>query len=96
MNKTLLGSILDTSNTQGVIIIKEKIKGNKTVQQYDINWSKRVLGKEALTQMKTKIRIKLFKAKTKLKVKFSIWILLYTFFISKLNSLSGVTGIHNI
>ena len=27
--------------------------GNKIVQENDINWSKRILGKEALTQIKT-------------------------------------------
>ena len=29
--------------------------GNKTVQQKDINWSKRILGKEALAHIKIKI-----------------------------------------
>ena len=29
--------------------------GNNTIQQKDINWSKRILGKEALTHIKTKI-----------------------------------------
>jgi len=28
--------------------------GSKIVQENNINWSKRILGKEALTQMKTK------------------------------------------
>ena len=39
------------------------IKGNNTVQQTDINWSKRILGKEALTQMNTNIKKDVFIAK---------------------------------
>ena len=39
--------------------------GNKTVQQTDINWSKRILGKEALTQMNTNIKKDVFIAKFK-------------------------------
>ena len=31
--------------------------GSKIVQENDINWSKRILGKEALTHMKTKTMI---------------------------------------
>ena len=42
------------------------IIGNNTVQQYDINWSNLILGKDALTQMKTKIRKDDFKPKAKL------------------------------
>jgi len=34
--------------------------GNKTVQQKAISWSKRILGKEALTHIKIKIKIELF------------------------------------
>lgn len=30
--------------------------GSKTVQQKDINWSKRILGKDALVQIKINIR----------------------------------------
>ena len=40
--------------------------GNNIVQQYDINWSNRILGKEALTQINTKIRIHDFKPKDRL------------------------------
>jgi hypothetical protein len=39
---------------------KPNNKGISTVQQYDINWSKRILGKEALTHMKTNTRKELF------------------------------------
>lgn len=39
--------------------------GNKTVQQNAINWSKRILGKEALTQINTNIIIELFNPKLK-------------------------------
>ena len=37
--------------------------GNKTVQQKDINWSKRILGKDALTQIKVKINKELLNPK---------------------------------
>ena len=37
--------------------MKANTKGNRTVQQYDINWSKRILGNEALTQINTNIMI---------------------------------------
>ena len=36
------------------------------VQQKDINWSKRILGKDALTHIKTKIIIQVFIANDKL------------------------------
>ena len=39
--------------------------GNNIVQQNDINWSKRILGNEALTQMKINTIIELFKPKAK-------------------------------
>ena len=39
--------------------------GNNTVQQKDINWSKRILGKEALIQIKIKIIIHDFNPKLK-------------------------------
>ena len=51
----LLGNISNPYNIQGMIIIKATTIGNKTVQQKDINWSKRILGKLALTQIKVKI-----------------------------------------
>ena len=50
---------------QGTNIIKANRTGNKTVQQNAINWSKRILGKEALTQMKINIIIALFIPKFK-------------------------------
>jgi hypothetical protein len=40
--------------------------GNSTVQQTDINWSKRILGKDALTQIKIKISVDVLIAKFKL------------------------------
>ena len=43
--------------TQGTNTISAITIGNKMVQEKDINWSKRILGKEALTHMKTKIII---------------------------------------
>ena len=36
-------------------MIKAITKGNNIVQQNDISWSKRILGKEALAHIKTKI-----------------------------------------
>lgn len=42
---------------QGIIIINAIIIGNKTVQQNDISWSKRILGKEALTHIKVKTKL---------------------------------------
>jgi len=37
--------------------------GNKTVQENNINWSKRILGKDALAHIKTKIIIQVFNPK---------------------------------
>lgn len=53
----LLDIIENTFNIQGNNTIKAIIKGNNIVQQNDINWSYRILGKEALAQIKTKIMI---------------------------------------
>ena len=36
---------------EGIIIIKANTIGKSIVQQNDINWSKRILGKDALTQI---------------------------------------------
>jgi hypothetical protein len=52
---TLLGNISKLYKTHGTNTIKANTKGNRTVQQNDINWSKRILGKLALTQIKTNI-----------------------------------------
>lgn len=40
--------------------------GSKTIQQKDINWSKRILGKDALTHININIIIELFTPKLKL------------------------------
>ena len=53
----LLGIISKLYNIQGTKITKAITTGSNTVQQKDINWSKRILGKEALAHMKTKIII---------------------------------------
>jgi len=45
---------------QGIKMIKAKTKGNKIVQQKLINWSKRILGNDALTQINMKTIIELF------------------------------------
>ena len=45
--------------------MNEITKGNKIVQQNDINWSKRILGKEALAHIKTKIIIQVLNPSVK-------------------------------
>ena len=58
LNKAILeltGSISKLYNTHGIKIMKAKRIGNSTVQQKDISWSKRILGNDALTQIKEKI-----------------------------------------
>ena len=59
----LLGIISKLYNMQGTSIIKAITIGNNIVQQKDINWSKRILGNEALAHMKTKIIIQDLKPK---------------------------------
>lgn len=46
-------------------MINPNTTGNNTVQQNDINWSKRILGKEALAQIKVNIITELFNPKFK-------------------------------
>jgi hypothetical protein len=48
---------------QGINIINPNNIGNKTVQQKDINWSKRILGNEALTHINIKTITELFNPK---------------------------------
>ena len=60
-----MGKILKLYETQGINIIIANITGNKTVQQKVINWSKRILGKEALTQININIIIEVFKPRLK-------------------------------
>ena len=50
-----MGIISKLYKIQGTNIIKAITIGNKIVQQNDINWSNRILGKEALAQIKIKI-----------------------------------------
>ena len=59
----LVGIIPRPYITQGINTTYAIIIGNNTVQQTDINWSKRILGKEALTQMNTNIKKAVFNAK---------------------------------
>lgn len=42
---------------QGIITIKAITIGNSIVQEKDISWSKRILGKDALTQININIII---------------------------------------
>ena len=60
------GFIVSDKTTQGVIIINAIIIGNNTVQQYDISWSNRILGKEALTHINTNIIKQVLKPKLRL------------------------------
>lgn len=57
---SLLGIISSPYNKQGIVIIKATTIGNKHIQQKLINWSKRILGKVALTHIKIKTSIMLF------------------------------------
>lgn len=50
---------------QGNSIIKAITKGNRIVQQKDINWSYRILGNEALVHIKTNIITQDFNPKVK-------------------------------
>ena len=50
---------------QGINTIYAINTGSNTVQHTDINWSKRILGKEALTQMNTNINTLVLIAKFK-------------------------------
>ena len=62
-NKILLGIISKLYCIHGTNTINEITKGKSIVQQKDINWSKRILGKDALTHIKMKIIIDDFKPK---------------------------------
>lgn len=59
----------NTYKVQGNNIIKANNKGNNTVQQNDINWSKRILGNEALTHIKMKTKRELLAPKIRLENK---------------------------
>ena len=61
----LLGMISKLNNIQGIKITKAITIGNNMVQQKDINWSKRILGNEALAHINTKIIIQDFTPKVK-------------------------------
>ena len=95
----MLGIILKAYNTQGIKIIKAITIGNNTVQQKDINWSKRILGKDALAHIKTNINIQDFVPKlrpynnpsnvSENKFRLSIFIILYSKFIYSIKLSSG-------
>jgi hypothetical protein len=59
------GNMLKLYKIQGTKTIKANTIGNKTVQQNAINWSKRILGNEALAHIKVNIIIELFNPKLK-------------------------------
>lgn len=52
----LVGRISKLYKIQGTNITNAITIGNNTVQQKDINWSKRILGKDARTQININIR----------------------------------------
>jgi hypothetical protein len=54
---------------QGISIINAIINGNNIVQQKDINWSNRILGKEALTHIKVNIKAETFNPNEVLPIK---------------------------
>ena len=59
----LLGIISKLYSIQGTSTTKAITIGNNIVQQKDINWSKRILGKEALTQININTIIELLTPK---------------------------------
>ena len=59
------GIISKLYKIQGTNITKAITIGNNIVQQKDINWSKRILGNEALVHIKIKIIIHVFIPKVK-------------------------------
>ena len=61
--KKLTETKCNVNTTQGKITINAITIGNNIVQQYDISWSKRILGKEALTHINTKIIRQVFNPK---------------------------------
>lgn len=71
-NEALTGIISKLYSIQGTKITKAITIGNKTVQQKDINWSKRIRGKEARTHTKMNIIIHDFTPKARLDISPSI------------------------
>ena len=65
----LLGITSKLYTIHGINTINAITIGSKIVQENDINWSKRILGKEALTQIKTKIMTQALLPKVRLYTK---------------------------
>ena len=63
-------------NKEGINTMKAKTIGNNMVQQKDINWSKRILGNEALTHININTIADIFNPKKILSIK-AINILLF-------------------
>lgn len=61
----MIVNISKAYNPQGSITIKATTKGNKIVQQNDINWSYLIRGNDALAHIKVNIRRQDFKPKDK-------------------------------
>ena len=62
----LIKNASNWNNNEGIKRINANNRGNITVQQNDISWSKRILGNEALTHMKVNTIIEVFIPKIKL------------------------------
>ena len=71
--KKLTETKCNVNTIQGKTTINAIIIGNKIVQQYDISWSNRILGKDALTHIKTKNITQAFSPK--LRLVFNPWII---------------------
>lgn len=63
--KTLVGMISKAYKIQGSDIIKAITNGKSIVQQNDISWSYRILGKEALTHMNMNIMTQVLNPKVR-------------------------------
>ncbi len=59
-------NILKSYKIQGIKITNANTIGSNIVQQKDTNWSKRILGKEALTHIKINTNKELFNPRLKL------------------------------
>ena len=93
-NNIWVGKASKPYTIQGINTTYAIIKGKNTVQQTDINWSKRILGKEALTQINTNIKKAVFNAKfigeEEICTNISNKIVLFTF-INKLKILINIS-----
>jgi len=64
--KKLTETKCNVNTIQGKITTNAMIIGNNIVQQYDISWSNRILGKDALTHININIITQAFNPKLRL------------------------------